>query len=88
MTAWRVFADDTLVLTMRDGPGPLTSTAPRAPGSPPAEHPFVSVDARDADHEGRVRACLVAARDADDFRARLRAAGYRVEAATGPTSGE
>ncbi len=80
MSNWRVWSGADLVLTLRDGPGVLTSTAPPPPGGAVVRHPFVAAAAHDAAHEAPLRAILDAASDPDDFRRRLRAAGYRVEA--------
>lgn len=79
MSAWQVWAGSDLVLTMQDGPGALTGLAPPPPDGAVTRHPFVSAAAHDAGHEARLRALLDAAADPDDFRRRLRDAGYRVE---------
>lgn len=73
---WQVYAGDELVLSVRDEPGPLTSTAP---GGARVLHPFLTAAAHEAGHEAELRAILDGASDPEDFRARLTAAGYRVE---------
>ncbi|MDP2307926.1 MAG: hypothetical protein Q8P18_18010 [Pseudomonadota bacterium] len=80
MSAWLVWAEGDLVLTMIDGPGALTGTAPPPPDGAVTRHPFLSASAHDAGHESRLRTILDAASDPEDFRERLRASGYRVEA--------
>jgi hypothetical protein len=64
-----------------DQPGVLISAVapPPAPGSEPAQHPFVSATAYAPEHEERLRALLDASVDPLDFLGRLRAEGYRVE---------
>jgi hypothetical protein len=77
---WSVYDGDTLILTIRGEPGPITSTAMLPPGVRPVTHPFLSAAAREAGHESQLRGILDASSSLDDFLARLRAAGFRVEA--------
>ena len=74
-----VYAGDELVLTVRAEPGPITSTAPPPPGGALVTHPFLSASARDAAYEHQLRELLTASTSVDDYLARLRAAGFRVE---------
>ncbi len=73
-----VTLDGESVLRIEDAPGPLVSTAPRRPGSPPTLHAFLSATALDARQEHTLRALLDASRSTDDFLGRLREAGYEV----------
>lgn len=77
---WRVFDGDVAILELSDRPGPLISTAPLPPGTPPIQHPFLSGTALDASHEDRLRQLLERSRDVAEFRAALTGAGFRVVA--------
>lgn len=76
--AWNVFDGDTLILELNDTPGPITSTAPRAPDAPPVTSAFMTATARDAMHEGALHQALERARTVDDFLALLAKDGYRI----------
>jgi hypothetical protein len=80
-----------LVLTARDEPGTLQSSAgppPGVPGPPgppdpetglpPGVHPFIDAQAHDPVTEGRLRALLDESSDFDDYLRRLREAGFEV----------
>jgi hypothetical protein len=75
---WDVYDGSQLILEVSDTPGPILSTAAPPPGLKPVTHPFLSASARSAAHEHRLREILTASRDAPDFLARLRAAGFDV----------
>jgi hypothetical protein len=79
VSTWLVWSGSDLVLTMKDGPGTLTGAAPPPPDGAVTRHPFLSASAHDAGHEARLRAVLEGATSPENFRERLRAAGYRVE---------
>src|SRR5207237_2888492 len=51
-----VFKGERLVLTVRNRPGPLVSTALAPPGRAPASHPFLSGAAHAPDEEPSLRA--------------------------------
>ncbi len=70
--------DGEAVLRIEDAPGPLVSTAPRRPGTLPAQHPFLTATALDARQEHALRGLLDGSRSTDDFVRRLRDAGYEV----------
>jgi hypothetical protein len=76
---WSVYDGEMLILTFRGEPGPITSTAMLPPGVRPVTHPFLSAAAREAGHESQLRELLDASTSVEDFLARLRAAGFRVE---------
>jgi hypothetical protein len=79
VTRYAVYAADDLVLTMRDEPGPITSTAPPPPGGTPVLHPFLSAAARDATYEDQLADLLADSSDFGEFVERLREAGFIVE---------
>lgn len=78
--AYSVFDGADLILEIRGEPGPITSTAPPPPGGAVVTHPFLSAAARDAGYEAQLKGILDRSTSLDDFVARLRAEGYRVEA--------
>lgn len=78
---WKVYDGTDLVLTMRDEAGTLTGTAPPPPGGAVTKHPWIDATAHDAAHEARLRSLLEGATGPEEFRERLRAAGYRIEPA-------
>jgi hypothetical protein len=75
---WRVYDGDLPILEVSDKPGPITSTAPPAPGSSPVMNPFLSAAALDAGHEDQLASLLQASHLLDQFLRALKAAGYRV----------
>ncbi len=77
--AFTVYYGDDAVLSARNEPGAITSTAAPTPGGVVVTHPFISGRAMDAFHEARLREILDASSSADDFVRRLAEAGYRVE---------
>jgi|1185.fasta_scaffold256897_2 hypothetical protein len=76
-----VWSSDRRVLTIRDEPGALLSTAlpPPDPNWRPPQHPFLSGSAQDANSEHALAELLAQATSFDDYLERLRGAGYRVE---------
>lgn len=76
--SFEVFKGETAVLSFRDEPGPLVSTAMLPPGARPTMHPFLSATALRAEEEDALGTILGQSRDAADFADRLRAAGYEV----------
>lgn len=78
--AWKVYDGEQLVLSLRGEPGALVSTAARPPNVRPVTHPFVSGSAHDAGYEPMLRELLERSTSAEDYVARMRAAGLRVEA--------
>lgn len=78
VSAWSIYDGEILILTVRDEPGVITSTAPLPRGVQPLRHPFLSAAAREAGHESQLKQILDAATDTEDFLARLKAAGFRV----------
>jgi len=80
--AYDVFKGERLVLTVRNRPGPLGSTALAPPGGPPALHPFASGAAHAPDEEPSLRDILERSRDFPDFAERLRRAGYTLRERT------
>jgi hypothetical protein len=76
-----VYSGDRRVLTIRDEPGALLSTAlpPPDPSWRPPQHPFLSGSAQDANSEHALAQLLAQATSFDDYLERLRDAGYRVE---------
>lgn len=77
---WTVYAGDLAVLSIRDQPGVLASTAP-LDGGEPVQHPFLSATALDAGHEDHLRQVLDGATDLDGFLRALALAGYTVQPA-------
>lgn len=78
VAAWSIYDGETLILTVRDEPGAITSTAPPPRGMQPVVHPFLSAAAREAGHESQLKQILDASASTADFLARLKAAGFRV----------
>ncbi len=78
--SWKVYDGEELILSLRGAPGALVSTAALPPNATPVTHPFLSGSAHDAGHEPVLRELLEASTSAEDYVARLRAAGFRVEA--------
>ncbi len=78
--AFTVYHGTDAVLSVRSEPGPITSTAPPPPGGKPVLHPFLSAAALDAGYESQLRTILLQSTSADDFVARLQAAGFRIQA--------
>jgi hypothetical protein len=76
--AWKVLDGDSLILEVKDTPGPILSTAALPPGVPARRHPFLSASARSARHENELHELLEAATTLPDFLSRLRGAGYKV----------
>jgi hypothetical protein len=76
-----VYSGDRRVLTIRDEPGALLSTAlpPPDPNWRPPQHPFLSGSAQDANSEHALAQILAGATSFDDYVDRLRETGYRVE---------
>jgi len=77
---WKVFDGTTLVLEVSSTPGPILSTAPLPPGTPPRTSPFMSATAKDAMHEDKLHTILEDSHDLDGFLAKLEAAGLTVHA--------
>lgn len=78
VNAWSIYDGEMLILSVRDEPGAITSTAPLPRGMQPVRHPFLSAAAREAGHESQLKQILDASTDTADFLARLKAAGLRV----------
>lgn len=78
--SWKVYDGEELILSLRGEPGALVSTAALPTNARPVTHPFVSGSAHDAGYEHVLRELLDASTSAEDYVARLRAAGFRVEA--------
>jgi hypothetical protein len=76
--SWRVYDGDLPILEVSDKPGPITSTAPLPPGTPPATNAFLSAAALDAGHEDQLASLLAGAHDLKEFLHALEGAGYRV----------
>ena len=75
---YEVLKADRLVLTVRNKPGAITSTAtPPANGSP-VIHPFLSATAHAATEENALHAILQQSSDFDDFLWRLGQNGYTI----------
>jgi hypothetical protein len=72
-----VYTDDHKVLTVKDEPGPLLSTALPPPGFVPPTNPFLSAQAHDPFQEHVLREILERSSGFDDFLHRLQDAGYR-----------
>jgi hypothetical protein len=72
--------DNQRVLTVKDEPGALLSTAlpPPTPGWTPPTHPFLSAQAHNPFHEHRLRELLDEATSFEDFLARLAEIGYQI----------
>jgi len=79
---FNIYKDDRKILTVKNEPGPLLSTAILPPGTPPPKHPFLSGSALYAPEEGNLREILEQSAGFDDFLKRLKARGYRVEPAS------
>jgi hypothetical protein len=79
-----VYSGERRVLTIKDEPGALLSTAlpPPDPNWRPPQHPFLSGSAQDANSEHALAQILADAASFDDYVERLRGAGYRVEEET------
>jgi hypothetical protein len=76
---WDVYRGPDRVLVVRGEPGPITSTAPPPADGRVATNPYLSAAALDASCEAELGGLLQQATSLDDFLARLRAAGFRVE---------
>ena len=74
-----VYRDDRKVLTAKDEPGPLMSTALPPPGFTPPTNPFLSAQAHDPFAEHELRQILDRSSSFDDFLANLSEAGFRTE---------
>jgi hypothetical protein len=75
---YEVLRADRLVLTVKNKPGAIISTAtPPANGSPVA-HPFLSATAHAATEENTLHTILVQSSDFDDFLRRLARRGYTI----------
>ena len=76
-----------LVLTARDTPGTLRSTAAPPPPPPvgepwrPPSHPFIDAQAHDAASESRLRELLDESESFDDYLDRLRGDGFDIREA-------
>lgn len=79
VSTWSIYDGDMLILSVRNEPGAITSTAPPPPGMQPLMHPFLSAAAQEAGHESQLKDLLDVSTSTDDFLARLKAAGFRVE---------
>ena len=80
---FEVYADDDLVLTIKDEPGPLMSTALPPPGFSPPTSDFLSAQAHNPFHEHVLRGLLEKSMSLDEYLAQLRNGGYRVEEVAG-----
>ena len=78
--SWRVYDGDLPILEVSDKPGPITSTAPLPPGTPPATSSFLSAAALDAGHEDQLASLLQSSHSVNEFLDALKAAGFRVVA--------
>jgi hypothetical protein len=76
---YEVYLDDDLVLTVKDEPGPLMSTALPPPGFVPPTSDFLSAQAHNPFHEHVLRELLEKSSSLEDYLALLRNGGYRVE---------
>ena len=73
---YEVLRADRLVLTVRNKPGAITSTATPPANSNPVMHPFLSATAHAANEENALHAILEQSSDFDDFLRRLTRNGY------------
>jgi hypothetical protein len=67
-----------LVLTVRNVPGAITSTALPEVNSKPIMHPFLSATAHSANEENALHSILEKSHDFDDFLRRLSQRGYTI----------
>lgn len=74
--SWNVYKNGRKVLTVKNEPGPITSTAALPPGKAPRRHPFLSAQALDPAEENDLGMILEESKSFEDFMARLKAAGY------------
>jgi hypothetical protein len=75
-----VMLEGRLVLTARNQPGPLRSTAlPPSPDWKPPQHPFLTAQAHDANSESRLKNILDQSKDFDDYLRRLSKDGFHVK---------
>lgn len=79
VTTYEVYDGDTHVLTFRDAPGPLLSTAALPPDQAPRQHPFMSGTAHSAMHENQLGMLLSTSSDVDGFVEALQAQGWVVK---------
>lgn len=76
----QVMFEGRLVLTVRNQPGALRSSAlPPSPDWKPPQHPFLTAQAHDAESESRLKDILDQSRDFDDFLRRLSKEGFRIK---------
>jgi hypothetical protein len=75
---YEVLRADRLVLTVRNKPGAIISTAILPPNSSPVMHPFLSATAHAATEENALHAILEQSSDFDDFLRRLTQSGYTI----------
>jgi hypothetical protein len=76
--SFTVTKDGDTVLTFRDEPGPLMSSALPPPGFVPPTNPFLTAQAHNVFHEHALREILDESESVEDFVGRLDAAGYAV----------
>jgi hypothetical protein len=76
---WEVLKGGTLVLKVKNEPGPIVSKA--SSSGPAANHKFLSASSYDAAEEDAVRELLNASKSTADFLRRLEKAGYTVRRA-------
>jgi len=75
---YEVLRADRLVLTVRNRPGAIISTAIPPPDSSPVVHPFLSATAHAATEENALHALLEQSTDFDDFLRLLTQSGYTI----------
>jgi|SRR5271167_2565439 len=75
---YEVLRTDRLVLTVRNKPGAIISTAIPPADSNPVMHPFLSATAHAATEENALHAILEQSSDFDDFLRRLTQSGYTI----------
>ncbi len=75
---YEVLRADRLVLTVRNKPGAIISTAIPPANSNPVMHPFLSATVHVATEESALHAILEQSSDFDDFLRRLTQSGYTI----------
>jgi hypothetical protein len=73
-----VLRADRLVLTVRNRPGAIVSTAIPPPNGSPVMHPSLSATAHAATEENALHAILEQSSNFDDFLRRLTQSGYTI----------
>lgn len=80
-TTYEVYQGDTHVLSFRDEPGVLMSTAALPPGEEPRMHPFLTGTAHSAMHENQLGMLLSTSTSTEEFVEALRRDGFVVRPA-------